>query len=46
MPLCPQLTYNLVGVPGKPEQRCKWDTLEPHQVARQKGGRGPIRSVN
>lgn len=26
-----QLTYNLVGVPGKPEQRCKWDTLEPHQ---------------
>jgi len=26
-----QLTYNLTGVTGRPEQRCKWDTLEPHQ---------------
>jgi len=26
-----QLTYNLVGVNGRPEQRCKWDTLDPHQ---------------
>ena len=28
-----QLTYNLAGVAGRPEQRCKWDLLEPHQVA-------------
>ena len=28
----PQLTYNLAGVAGRPEQRCKWDVLEPHQV--------------
>ena len=27
-----QLTYNLAGATGRPEQRCKWDTLEPHQV--------------
>ena len=27
-----QLTYNLAGVAGRPEQRCKWDMLEPHQV--------------
>jgi len=26
-----QLTYNLVGVGGKPEERCRWDTLDPHQ---------------
>jgi len=26
-----QLTYNLAGVAGRPEQRCKWDVLEPHQ---------------
>jgi len=26
-----QLTYNLAGVAGRPEQRCKWDMLEPHQ---------------
>merc|ERR1719233_517582 len=25
-----QLTYNLVGVGGKPEERCRWDTLDPH----------------
>ena len=31
-----------MGVPGKPEQRCKWDTLEPHQVAR---GQGMIRNI-
>lgn len=27
-----QLTFNLAGATGRPEQRCKWDTLEPHQV--------------
>jgi hypothetical protein len=28
-----QLTYNLATLAGaRPEQRCKWDTLEPHQV--------------
>ena len=27
-----QLTFNLAGVAGRPEQRCKWDMLEPHQV--------------
>ena len=27
-----QLTYNLAGTAGRPEQRCKWDMLEPHQV--------------
>lgn len=26
-----QLTFNLAGATGRPEQRCKWDTLEPHQ---------------
>jgi len=26
-----QLTFNLAGVAGRPEQRCKWDMLEPHQ---------------
>lgn len=25
-----QLTYNLAGVGGKPEERCRWDTLDPH----------------
>merc|ERR1719369_494986 len=25
-----QLTYNLVGVGGKHEERCRWDTLDPH----------------
>jgi len=25
-----QLTYNIVGMSGRPEERCRWDTLDPH----------------